>query len=157
MDGGFSVNVFGDDHLSFATFTGQRTLIGKQLFALPQGTSQRILTLIRNADHWLAAFPVRMSRLQQPNQISIVGMDCYPLFQLEDFDLLLDCPFRSKRGHNARLMYNLLEDISAVLETCGFHLALDSFLWDAADPLVHPVESFQPAPEKKTWLHRMFG
>ena len=156
-DGGFSVNVFGDDRLSVSTFSSQRLPLQQYYFLLPAGTSQRVLTLIRNADPWLTGFPVRMSKLPQPRQVSIVGLDCYPLFQLEDFDLLLDCPFLSKRGHNARLMYNLLEDISAVLETCGFHLSLDSFLWDASDPVVHQVEKFGTEPEKKTWLQRLFG
>ena len=157
VDGGFTVNVYGDDQLSFTTVNSLRQKTGEQIFVLPGGTARRILDHIRGADTWLAGFPIRMRCRPQPEQISIVGLDSYPLFQLEDIDQLLCCPFLSKRGHNARLMYNLLEDISAELGKCGFSLSLYSFFWNSADPLVKPVESFQPVEEKKTWAQRLFG
>lgn len=157
IDGGFTVNVFGDGNLVFTTYDGRRVQQQELYFLLPRGTEQRILSLIHGADSWLGGFPLRMARKPYPDQISTIGLDGCSLFQLEDFDLLLACPFRSTRGHYARLMYNLLEDISAVLASCGFTLTLDSFGWNTDDRLVHQVDSLQTVPQKKNWLQRIIG
>ena len=157
IDGGFTVNVFGDGNLVFTTYDGSRVQQQELYFLLPRGTEQRILSLIHGADSWLVGFPLRMAGKRFPDQISTVGLDGCSLFQLEDFDLLLDCPFRSTRGHYARLMYNLLEDICAVLASCGYTLTLDSFGWNADDPLVRQVDSLQTVAQKKPWYGRLFG
>ncbi len=128
-DGGFAVNVYSDDVLSFTTFDGSRQPVQELIFTLGKGTAQRVLNLIERADPWLRTFPMRMCCKPQPDDISMIGVDGYPLFQMEDFDALMTCEFRSIRGHNARLMFNLLEDISAVLGREGCDLTLKGFGW----------------------------
>ena len=132
VDGGFSVNLYNDDTLSFTAFDARRCPVGEEHFPLAKGTARQVLGLIGNADGWLRAFPPRMAAQERPVHISNIGVDGYPLFQLEDFDRLLQCEFRSTRGHYARLMYNLIEDISALLDARGFRLTLTSFGWDSA-------------------------
>ncbi len=154
-DGGFSVNVYSDDTLSFSTYDVKRHLQSEQRFVLARGTGLRIIECIEAADRWLWNFPPRMSAREEPEMISVIGLDSYPLFQLEDFEQLLQCTFRSTRGHFARLMYNLLEDISATLARCGFTLALDRFGWDPADPMIRPWQPEQPAEQPKR--KRFFG
>ena len=154
-DGGFAVNVFSDDTLSFSTYDGRRHLLAEQRFVLPAGTHQRVLGYIRAADDWLWNFPARMVARQPSRQIATVGLDGYALFQLEDFAELLNCGFLSTRGHCARLMFNLLEDIGAALGSCGFRLNLDSFGWNEGDPLVRrwqePAAEEKPA-QRRRWL-----
>ena len=156
-DGGFTVNIFGDGNMVFTTYDSRRAMQQETFFLLPKGTQQRVLAKIREADAWLAGFPLRMACKQYPDSVSTVGLDGCSLFQLEDFHQLLDCPFRSIRGHYARLMYNLLEDISAVLSSCGYSLTLESFGWNADDPLVRQVNGLQREPKKKSWYERRPG
>ena len=132
VDGGFSVNLYNDDSLSFTAFDARRCPVCEERFPLAKGTARQVLGLIAQADGWLRAFPPRMAALDRPVHIANIGVDGYPLFQMEDFNLLLQCEFRSTRGHYARLMYNLIEDISALLDARGFRLTLTSFGWDSA-------------------------
>ena len=67
---------------------------------------------------------------EHPDHISTIGLDGYPLFLLEDFQEMATVNgFRSTRGHYAREMMNLIEEIAAVLDLCGFQLTLRSFSW----------------------------
>ncbi len=140
-DGGFSVNLYNNDTLSFTAFDARRCQVYEENFPLAKGTARQALNLIAQADGWLRAFPPRMAALDRPIHISNIGVDGYPLFQLEDFDRLLQCEFRSTRGHYARLMYNLIEDISALLDARGFRLTLNSFGWDGAQIAAQQAEA----------------
>lgn len=147
-DGGFSVNVFTNDLLSFSTFDRNRRLMSEYTFRLEPGTCQQILTYISAADDWLWNFPPRMAYQPVPDEISTVGVDGYPLFQIEDFPRLVVSEFRSIRGHNTRLMMNLIEDIASLLSAQGLNLTLNSFLWSAA------VRPLMPAAETDTGAER---
>lgn len=129
QDGGFAVNVYTDDVLTFATFDPYRQPLQELVFHLRKGSAQRVLALIERADPWLRTFPLRMCCKPQPDAVSLIGVDGYPLFQMEDFTSLMTCEFRSIRGHNARLMFNLLEDVAAVLSKEGCNLTLTGFGW----------------------------
>ncbi len=149
-DGGFSVNVFTNDLLSFSTFDAQRRLKGECTFRLEPGTCQRVLEYIRGADDWLWNFPPRMAWQQVPDEISVIGVDGYSLFQIEDFPRLVVSEFRSIRGHNTRLMINLIEDIASLLSAQGLELTLNSFMWrSTVQPLPIPAETDMTA-ERKT-------
>jgi hypothetical protein len=85
---------------------------------------------IKEADGWLWNFPPRMSFKDNPDHVSTIGLDGYPLFRLEDFQMMATLnEFRSTRGHYAREMMNLIEEIAALLDSCGFRLTLRSFTW----------------------------
>ena len=59
-----------------------------------------------------------------------IGIDGYREILLEDFDALMRSPFRSARAHYARKLYNLLEDISTILNELSFELEPNRFMWD---------------------------
>ena len=145
LDGGFSVNVFSHDMLSFSLFDSRRQPIGESCFVLPRGTALRLVKIIERADSWLWNFPPRMCFKDVPDHVSTIGLDGYPLFRLEDFQLMATVnEFRSTRGHYAREMMNLIEEIAAVLDACGFRLTLRSFTWAAGVQPVPPPPQEQP-------------
>lgn len=149
-DGGFSVNVFTNDMLSFSVFDRFRRLQHELAFQLQPGTCQTILDYIQGADDWLWNFPPRMCYQQIPDEISIIGVDGYSLFQIEDFPRLVVSEFRSIRGHNTRLMMNLIEDIASLLSRQGLDLTLNSFHWSpSVQPLV-PAAGEGDGAERKT-------
>ena len=143
-DGGFSVNVFSNDMLSFSTYTTQHQLIQELCFVLPVGTAMKLVRHIQRADTWLWNFPPRMRYKDSPDHISTIGLDGYALFRLEDFQKMATAnEFRSIRGHYAREMMNLIEEIAALLDSCGFQLTLKSFSWQTG---IQPLPAEQPAP-----------
>ena len=130
-DGGFSVNLYNDDTLTFTCFDAAMRPVSEAAFALQQGISGQLLLLIDQARLWLRAFPPRMRVTEEAQySISTLGFDGYPLFRMDDFLQLMDCPFRSMRGHYARMMYNLMEDVSSLLASQGIDLTLSGFVWD---------------------------
>ena len=138
-DGGFSVNVFSNDMLSFSTFGPGHRPLREWHFVLPSGTAIQLVEHIENADSWLWNFPPRMCFKEKPDRISTIGLDGYPLFRLEDFQEMATVnEFRSIRGHYAREMMNLIEEIAALLDSCGFQMTLHSFGW---------LETVRPLPE----------
>ena len=148
-DGGFAVNVFSNDMLTFTAFDVRRQPIGESSFILPRGTAQRLIRVIRDADDWLWNFPPAMSFREAPDAVSTIGLDGYPLFRLEDFQLMATVnEFRSIRGHYAREMMNLIEEIAALLDACGFRLTLRSFTWLSGIRPV-PQTPAAPAPEEE--------
>ena len=146
-DGGFVVNVFSNDTLSFSTYNAQRQPLQEVCFILPAGTALKLIRHIQRADDWLWNFPPRMIFKDNPDQISTIGLDGYPLFRLEDFQLMATVnEFRSTRGHYAREMMNLIEEISALLDTCGFRLTLCGFSWL---PELQPLPPAAPLPAEQ--------
>ncbi len=151
-DGGFAVNVFSNDMLSFTAFDTRRQPIGESCFILPRGTAQRLIRAIKDADDWLWNFPPFMSFKDAPDHISTIGLDGYPLFRLEDFQLMATLnEFRSIRGHYAREMMNLIEEVAAILDVCGFRLTLRSFTWlSGIEPVPpQPVRPADPEEEER--------
>ncbi|MBR3493839.1 MAG: hypothetical protein IKH38_00280 [Clostridia bacterium] len=146
---GFSVNVYNNDTLAFSLYDERRQMLSEECFTLDRGTHLRILQLIRRAERdWLNSFPTRMARWDTPRHISRIGLDSHALFQLEDLEELMQLPFRTQRGHFGRLMFNLLEDVSAILLSQGFELSIRSFTWYRDDPRVRPLAPAAPAGEQ---------
>ncbi len=146
-DGGLVVNVFSNDMLSFSTYDLQHRPIEEVCFVLPVGTAMKLIRYIQKGDSWLWNFPPRMCFKETPDRISTSVRDGYPLFRLEDFQLMATVnEFRSTRGHYARNMLNLMEEIAALLDTCGFQLTLHTFSWlPEIQPLpVAPPPQAQP-------------
>ena len=139
--GGFSVNLFENDTFTFSCFDSGRRLTDELVFALKPGAASSVLRLMARNSDWLASFPLRMTPDYAPRDISVIGIDGYPLFQMEDFDALLDCTFGSIRGHYARMMYNLLEEVCGLLSALGLQLSVNAFSWDTR--MIQPV---QPEP-----------
>ena len=152
-DGGFTVNVFSNDMLSFSTFGPNHRLLREYHFVLPPGTAMHLVELIEDADSWLWNFPPRMCFKEKPDHISTIGLDGYPLFRLEDFQEMATVnEFRSIRGHYAREMMNLIEEIAALLASCGFQMTPRSFVWpDTIRPLpeTKPVQPELPEEERR--------
>ena len=131
-DGGFSVNLFETDMLTFDCLDPDRNLISEQVFAVPPTLRMRLLALVQSNASWLGSYPVcmRVNTDRRPVYTSYLGLEGFPLFMFEDLTTLMDCPFRSVRGHYARTMYNLLEDISSLFYPYGFNMTLEGFPWD---------------------------
>lgn len=149
-DGGFTMNLMENGLVVFDVFTSHRQIISEMSFVIPQELVQRYQLEVRRAGSWLRDFPQHMADGPQPQYASMVGLDGYPyMFRMDDLPTLINCSFRTARGHNARKMYNLLEDMAGMLAECGVSLQLDSFGWDAS--------RIRPLEEQQEPQYRMFG
>ena len=105
---------------------------------LQPGTRMRLMEIISCGSVWLGAVPPRMGTGQPPQSESRIGFAGYPLRIAQDLPTLITFAFRSQTGHNARILYNLLEDVSSILFESGFALLPDSFTWSAQLRPVRP-------------------
>ena len=138
-DGGFCVNFYDDDTLAFTCFDTRANPVSEVRFALPPAIKVAFYACIAPAGWMKNMYPImRLGEGMRPRYASRIGIDGYPLFLIEDFDELMNCPFRSGRGHYARMMYNLLEDIATVFSQAGLDLTPVSFFWD--ENRIRPIE-----------------
>lgn len=130
-DGGFTVNLMENGLLVFDVFSAHRQITREYTFTVPLNVVTRYQQEVRRAGWWLNSMKLHMAANPQPMYASIVCLDGWPEpFRFDDLPLLVNAPFRSERGHYARMMFNLLEDIAGMLAGCGVDLQLDSFQWD---------------------------
>ncbi len=130
-DGGFALNLFDNDIAVFTCYDVSGNPVDEKGFQLPQGAARQTQLLAYRCRSWLQDVPAHMRVHETCQYASTIGLDGFPLICLEDFCEMMYCPFRSARGHYARMLYNLLEDISNVLWQCGLDLQPFSFTWDA--------------------------
>ena len=147
-DGGFSVNLYDNDILEFSWRDTSSAPLGTQCFALPPAARMRYLALVQSNAGWLASFPQCMRLDREPRYTSFIGVDGYPLFLMEELPQLMQCPFRSIRGHYARVMYNFFEDISSIFYHFGVNITLEGFSWDAN--IVTPMHMAGPGIRQKS-------
>lgn len=126
---GFTVNVFDSDALQFTSFRPGGRMDQQLNFMLPPGTRRRILGLIAHAGLWLGVVPPVMGTGREPMTESRIGFSGYPIRIVQDLPVLAGGAFRSLTGHNARILYNLLEDVASILFEYGFYLQPDGFTW----------------------------
>lgn len=130
-DGGFTINLMENGVLVFSVYTADRAIVREHTFSVPVGMVVRYQQEVRRAGWWLNSMALHMAAGGQPEFISRVCLDGWPEpFLFEDLPQLINAPFRSQRGHYARLIFNLLEDVAGMLAACGIDLQLDSFQWD---------------------------
>lgn len=130
-DGGFTVNLMENGVLVYDRYTAGRQVIEEHTFAVPMELATRYQQEVHRASWWLNSLPLHMSAGPQPLYAAMIGLDgCPEMFRMDDPHALINCPFRTERGHYARMMYNLLEDVAGMLARCGLDLRLDCFRWD---------------------------
>ena len=145
-DGGFSVNLFEENMLVYTRYAVDGSVIKEWQFAVPPRVIMEYMATVNHARGWVRGmFPCLRVGEHAPRYISRIGIDGFPIFLMEDIQALMNCPFRSARGHYARMMYNLLEALRVSLilltpfipESCG--KAFDQIgadgsarTWDAA-------------------------
>ena len=141
-DGGFALQLFDNDIAVFTCYDLEGQATSEQGFRLPQGVARQSQMLSYRNRSWLQDVPGYMRVRENAQYASIIGLDGFPLFRMEDFCEMMSCPFRTARGHYARMVYNLLEDISTLLLQCGLDLQLFSFNWD--ERLIAPMPPIVP-------------
>ena len=129
-DGGFSVNLFENNLLQYTRYAVDGTVLKEWQFAVPPRVIMTYMATVEHARGWIRGMFPCMRAGQNARYCCRIGIDGFPIFLLEDLQELMNCPFRSARGHYARMMYNLLEDISTEFYQAGFDLRLDGFSWD---------------------------
>lgn len=141
-DGGFTVNLLENDQLVFSQMNRQNQTIRSLVFPLPATVRIRYLNLVNYARPWLRNVPLHLCSGDGSDSMTqySFGFCGYPLLRIDDMPLLLDSPFRTTRGHYARLVYGLMEDVSTLLLPCGINLLPYDFLWDPKriQPLIPP-------------------
>ena len=138
-DGGFLINLFEDDRLTFTHYAADRSVLQEYRFAVPPRLRMGYLACVDTARPWLSQMYQVMRAGEAARYSCRIGIDGYPLFLVEDFEALMNCPFRSARAHYARKMYLLLEDIATELFQAGFTMTPQSFMWD--DGRVRPIDA----------------
>ncbi len=131
-DGGFSFSLFDNEIGVFTCYDVNGQPVDEKGFRLPQNTARQLQLLAYQNRSWLQDVPTYMRVRDTYQYASVIGLDGYPLIRLEDFCEMMNCPFRSARGHYARMLYNLLEDASNVLWQCGLDLQPFGFTWDTS-------------------------
>lgn len=139
-DGGFAINLMSNDLLVFSTYDQNNRLTQEFSFALPRDVQMRYLRMVSYAAPWLRNVPLNIQAGEDPVSEHTFGFYGHELLRMEDLSRLLDCPYRSKRGHYARLVYALLEDISALMADYGIDLQPCGFQWNPnmIQPLIQP-------------------
>lgn len=128
--GGFSINLFQNHCLVYNTYDMQRRITGEQSFMVGPEVVQRYLRMVNYAYPWLRRVPDRVVLDTQYAQCeSSFGFAGCRIFRMEDMDQLLGLPFGSQRGHIARQVYGLLENVASILNPYGFEMSLDGFQW----------------------------
>lgn len=150
--GGFVVNLLDNGYLVFEVFNVHHVMVQRSSFQLPGQVVSKYQQEVREAQAWLCTMPKYLAENEGPQFSSVVMVDGFTdPFRLDDLPLLVNSPFRSTRGHYARLMYNFLENIAGILAHCGIDLRLDNFIWN--EKLIQPVVG----PSMENTMPRMFG
>ena len=134
---GFTLNLYADDQLVYTTYDASRRPTGECSFRVGPEIRERYFRMLNYAMPWLRHVPDRLGSGERPQTESSFGFSGHPMFRVEDLTDLLSLDFGSQRGHYARQIYNLLEDISSVLALYGFDLRPDGFSWmpDVVEPI----------------------
>lgn len=142
-DGGFTVNLMENGLLMFDVYDRNMQVVCHYTFPMPQEAVYDYCRAVRHATRWLQTFPLHMGDTEHIRYVSRVGLDGLPeIYRINDLPQLVNCPFGTMRGHYARMMYNLLEDISGMMARYGISFSLDSFAWQAQQ--IRPLEDSQP-------------
>ena len=139
--GGFSVNLASNGLLEYATYDEYRQVTGVYHYMLPVEAVVRYTRMVDYAQPWLRHVPPMMTTGDEPvSEYSFVFQGRH-LFRMEDMIQLVDsCHFRSMRGHYARLVYCLFEDITSMLSCYGVYLYPNSFS-SHLQPIPYPAQS----------------
>ena len=138
VQGGFSVNLFDSDILVYTCYDVSRSAVLECRFQLQQGTAERCLQYIDSARWWLKSLPPHLRAGGEQQDTVLVGFAGQPMCCLDGFEQLALCPFGSARGHFTRAVYNLMEDIAALLKPQGMMIRPNDFSWDSL--MVRPVQ-----------------
>lgn len=130
QDGGFTVNLYNNDLLAFATYDTDRHCLQELFFPLQPVTCQRYLRLADYARPWLCHVPPLMQPYEDAVGEYSFGFHQIEIFRILDIVQLMDCPFGNACGHYARMAYSLLEDVATLLLPYGIQLLPSSFSWN---------------------------
>lgn len=142
QDGGFSVNLLQGGLLIFNEYSLNLQITREIRFQLPADTAWRTLALIEQSRPWLPSVPPRMTTGEDTVSEYTFCFAGYNPFRMEDMIQLMDCPFRTMRGHYVRLVYGLMESISSLLLNSGVDLQPGGFRWD--ERIIQPLTPPQP-------------
>lgn len=129
-DGGFTVTLYENDILTYTVFNAQRTPVQTLSFALPGEIRQRFMELLDCSCWWMQRLPLNMRASQAPQSASLMGFCGHPMFVVEDLEDTAFAPFATQKGHSARRLYLMLEDVSEILAGCGLYLEPMRFSWN---------------------------
>lgn len=128
--GGFSINLYENDCLVYNTYDAKMHINGEKAFMVGPEVRARIMNQVAYGEPWLKHMPGRIAWSDHPQTECSFGFCGYSIFRLEDMEQLVSLPFRSRRGHYARQVYSLFENVAAVLGTYGLELMPDGFSWN---------------------------
>jgi len=144
-DGGFTLTLYENDTLTYTVFGPQRNPLQSFTFALPQEIRLRLMDLMDASVWWMQRMPLNMRAGRPPQSASLMGFYAQPMFVVEDLEETAFSPFATQRGHSARRLYLMLEDVSELLAGCGLYLEPARFSWN--QQLIMPLPlSFPQGP-----------
>lgn len=130
-DYGFVINLLENGTLIFERYAAPHVVSQHHTFAVPQWLVERYRQDVYRASGWLKSMPKHMAAGAQEIHVSYVGLEgCPDVFRMGDLQQIIACPFGTNRGHYARMMFNLLEEVAGMLQGVGIMLCLDGFNWD---------------------------
>lgn len=131
-DGGFTITLMDNCVVKYVTFDGSeepqpvRTLY---FSVSPEAVSSCMSEVDRNS-RWLPYLPMYTTTGQLPMCASKVGVHCCrEMIRFDDIQVLANCEFGTGRGHYARMMINMLEEVRSILLEEGLDFDLYRFDW----------------------------
>ena len=137
MDGGFTVTLYENDTLTYTVFNALRQPMQQLAFPLPGEVREEYLRMVEYADWWMCRMPLTMRASHPPQSGSMFGFAGHPMFVVEELEETAFLPFATQKGHCARRLFLLLEDVSELLARYGLYLEPQRFSWDGQQ--VYPI------------------
>lgn len=145
-DGGFRLTLYENDILVYTMFNEMRQPVQTLNFTLPEAFRLRVMDALDAAAWWLEDIPAHLSAGRPAADAAMIGVAGFPMVVLDEMEQTAALPFATPRGHWARRLYLLLEDVSEMLAAHGIYLEPRRFGWNpdsvfpSEEPLYDPYE-----------------
>ena len=130
VNGGFTVTLYGNAVLSFATFDRSFTCTDEICFSLPLNVVRYFFSLVGNAESWLAYAPQDLRLLDKCREAAYFSFDGHDPIRLWEPEYLITQPMGTVEGFYSRHVYVLFEDVANLLVEHGIEMTTRSFEWD---------------------------
>lgn len=131
-DGGFTVTLMDNCVVKYVTFDGSKEPrpVKALYFQISPEAVSSCLNEVNRESRWLPEVPLYTTTGNPPMCASKVGVYCcQELIRFDDIQVLANCEFGSARGHYARKMIDLLEEVRSILLEEGLDFDLYRFNW----------------------------
>lgn len=136
-DGGFRLTLYENDTLVYTMFNELRQPVQTLYFPLAEELRLRITGALDAAAWWLQDAPERIRAGHPAADAAMIGVAGFPMVVLDEMEAAAALPFATPRGHWARRLLLLLEDVSEMLAGCGIYLEPRSFGWNPDSVFPH--------------------